>query len=391
MRLVLCGEGPCEPSTGLLAYLQMWPPSLADPVHLLFGMRRTPPPILPSPNEGLTFGTLMPGRGLKAIDDVRYHRLSYDQVCEQLMNGEMRLDAVVACTTRVAKDGTRSLGAVNGYMQLAVDTARVIVVEEVDWLPTVPGAASVEQWNLTVASDVAPDTLGPPLAKQYDLVDEAIANRIVGVLQSDITLSLGIGRIPSAVAHRLRGRSGIDLVGGAVTDTTRELYDTFPKSSRGPIRAMSVVGSTELLRWAARDDHVELLPSTDVHNPQWLGAMRNFVAIVGALTIDRHANVNSELVGTRLVSGVGGAPDLARGAYLSEGGKSVIALRSKLPNEMSALVDTVPTPTIPARFVDAIACETGLVGMSSNPAIDIADLQRLFVSPTSADGLEGRP
>jgi acyl-CoA hydrolase len=389
MRLVLCGEGPCEPSTGLVAYLHKWPPSRADPVHLLFGMRRTPPPVMPAPEDGLTFGSLMPGRGLKAIDNIRYHRLSYAQVCEQLTNGELCLDAVVACTTRVARDGTRSLGAVNGYMQLALDTAGVIVAEEVDWLPTIPGAGKMHRWNWAVASDAAPDTLGPPLARQFDTVDSVIADYIIGFLEGDLTLSLGIGKIPSAVAHGLRGRSGIDLVGGAVTETTRRLFDTFQKASRKPIRAMSVVGSAELLVWASREEHVQLLPSTAVHNPEWLGAIRNFVAVLGAISVDQLGNINSELVGPRVVSGVGGAPDLARGAHLSEGGRSVVALRRKSTDERSAFVDAIATPTISAKYVDAIATEQGLVETGASSSPDRPDLHRLFALPRSTDRADG--
>ncbi len=380
MRLVLCGEGPCEPSAALLAYLHEWPPSPVDTVHVLFGMRRTPPPVLPSPGAGLTFGSLMPGRGLKAVSGVQYHRLTYAEVCQQLTGGDLRFDAVVACATPVARDGTRSLGAVNGYMQLAIDTARVIVIEEVGWLPTIPGAGQVARWDSVVASNAAPDQLGPPLAKPFDRVDEIIANRIVSLLPDEITLSLGIGRIPSAVAQRLHARSGIDLVGGAVTDTIRQLYDTLPKSSRKPVRAMSVVGSAELLHWASHDQHVELLPSTAVHNPQWLGAIRNFIAILGALSVDRHGNINSELAGPRLVSGVGGAPDLARGAHLSEGGKSVVAFRSESTHKLSAFVDEIDTPTIRAIYVDALASERGLVKMGTDPSRGEPDLHRLFAS-----------
>ena len=380
MRVVLCGEGPCEPSAALLTYLHEWPPSPVDPVHILFGMRRTAPPVLPSPKEGLTFGSLMPGRGLKAVSGVQYHRLTYSEVCQQLTDGGLRLDAVVACATPIAGDGTRSLGAVNGYMQLAIDNASVIVIEEVGWLPIIPGAGQITRWDSVVVSNAAPDQLGPPLAKPFDRVDEMIANRIVNFLPDDIVLSLGIGRIPSAVAHRLHGRSGIDLVGGAVTDTIRQLYDTLPKSSLKPVRAMSVVGSVDLLRWAACDEHVELLPSTAMHNPQWLGAIRNFVAILGALSVDRHGNVNSEFAGPRLVSGVGGAPDLARGAHLSEGGQSVVALRSESTQKSSTFVDRIDTPTICADYVDAVASERGLVEMGTEASAGGTDLHRLFAS-----------
>jgi acyl-CoA hydrolase len=386
MRLVLCGEGPCEPSNGLLTYLSRWPPSLGDPVHVVFGMRRTPPPVQPSPTEGLTFGSLMPGRGLKAVNGLQYHRWSYSQVCDLFTSGNLRLDAAVACATRVARDGTRSLGAVNGYMQLAIDAAKVIILEEVDWLPSVRGAAKVTQWDAVVASDAVTDAVGPPLAKHFDPVDEVIAKRIVAGLHDDLNLSIGIGRIPSAVAHSLRGRAGIQLVGGAVTETIRQLHDTLPKSSRKPVRAMSVVGSVGLLDWASREEHVELLPSTAVHNPQWLGAMPNFVAILGALSVDRHGNVNSERVGRRIVSGVGGAPDFARGAHLSLGGKSVVALRSESAYGSPTFVDEVPNPTIRAEYVDAIASERGLVQMPADPSHGPPDLHQLF--PSSALAIE---
>jgi acyl-CoA hydrolase len=372
MRLVLCAEGPCEPSSALTSYLEKWPASLSDPVHILFGMRRTPPPITAAPDDGLTVGSLMPGRGLRWVSGLRYHRLSYTQVCAQLQSGELDLDAVIACSTAVLPDGTRSLGAVNGYLQIALDAAPRIVLEEVAWLPTIPGSAIARRWDQVVPSDIRPQDLGPPLATQFDDVDEGIADRIADLVGGEGTFSLGIGRIPSALAHRLRGES-LTLVCGAVTESVRDLYDSIPGSSRQPIRAMSVVGPSELLDWASREDRVELLPSTIVHNPTWLAKLPKFVAIMGALSIDRFGNVNSETVGERLVSGIGGAPDFALGAHLSPTGKCVVALRAQVPGRGPVYVDSMATATIPSNCVDTVVTELGLLEVVHGRDVEYGD------------------
>lgn len=367
MRLVLCAEGPCEPTAGLLAYLSAWPASPADPVHVVFGMRRTPPPVAPCPQDGLTFGSLMPGRGLKDVQGVVYHRLSYSEVCQHIRSGALDFDAVVACATALTHSGQRSLGMVNGYLQLALNVTRRIVVEEVGWLPSAPGAAFFRNCDLVVQSPISPTDMGPPLAKDFDVVDESIAERVIRHLSGEIALSLGIGRIPSAVAHCLRGREDIRIVGGAVTDTIRELFETFPKSSRRPIMAMSVVGSPDLLEWAQDESRVVLLPSTDVHDPGWLSRIPNLRIILGALSIDGRGNVNSEYSRGKLVSGIGGAPDLSQAAHLAPSGRCIVAFRagsdgSRIQN------DILRRPTVPAQYVDFIATEHATADIRGYPA-----------------------
>jgi acyl-CoA hydrolase len=123
---------------------------------------------------------------------------------------------------------------------------------------------------------------------------------------------------------------------------------------------MSVVGNADLLDWASREDRVELMQSTAIHNPAWLAELPSFVAILGALTVDRCGNVNSEIIDGRLVSGLGGAPDFAMGAHGSAGGKSIVALRESRPGGKPAIVARLcGQPTIGAEFVDVVVTERG--------------------------------
>lgn len=123
---------------------------------------------------------------------------------------------------------------------------------------------------------------------------------------------------------------------------------------------MSVVGSRSLLDWSADEDRVELSSSTTIHDPVWLSRQDRFVCVLGALDVDIAGNVNSERVGSRAVSGRGGAPDFACGAHDSTGGLSVVALSSRDATGRSRLVDRVNDPSLDATIVDAVVTEHGV-------------------------------
>jgi acyl-CoA hydrolase len=368
MRLVICAEGPVEPGAGLRHYLAAYPPTTDDPVHLLFGMRRTPPPELESLGDGLTVGTFLPGRGLRAIAELTYHRLSYSEICAQLLDGTLTPAAVIACATTTDASGLRTLGAVNGYLQLALDRAAHVVIEEVDWLPRVPGAALVPPDHEVVLTDHIQSEPHAGFSGAPGDVDVAIARNVAALIPSDATIALGIGRVSDAVASELSGRHDLQLVTGVVTDAAQLLHGRSGPHLR-PLEAMSVVGSNELLEWSQSSGAVRLRPSTDIHEPAWLAAHKRLVCVLGAIDIDLTGNVNSERAGGVLVSGKGGAPDFARGAHESEGGLSIVALSATYGQSRSRLIESIDDSTIPGDCIDAVATEHGtavLTGLDAN-------------------------
>ena len=379
MRLVLCAEGPCEPQAALSHYLTSQPPTPSDPVHLVFGMRRTTPR-LPLPlSPYFTVGTFVPGRGLRGIQPLIYHRRTYSEICRDLATGAFRPDVTIACATPAGEDGSRSLGAIVGYLGLAVQVSRILVVEEVPWLPVVSGAAQVRPADEVVVAEAGPLDKPVHFSAPFDTVDEAIAANVASLLPHNPRLALGIGRIPDALAATLGGRGDIDIITGVVTDTVRRLSETGALGGR-PIRSMSVVGPRSLLDWSADDDRVELSSSTTIHDPVWLSQQDRFVCVLGALNVDTAGNVNSERVGLRPVSGRGGAPDFARGAHDSTGGLSVVALSSHDSTGRSRLLDCVDDdPSLDATIVDAVVTENGVAvfaGLAPGQRRDA--LQRIF-------------
>ncbi|MDB5911284.1 MAG: 4-hydroxybutyrate CoA-transferase [Massilia sp.] len=377
VRVVLCAEGPVEPTAAIEAYLEQRPPSPKDPLHLMFGMRRTPPPLPAELPSGLTVGTFLPGRGLRSVPDLEYDRSSYQEICDTLLTGKFAPDVVIACATSADDSGTRSLGAIDGYLGLAMRSASV-VVEEVDWLPRIPGAALVPTADMVVASRAHPSDEQPHFSAPYDDLDLAIARKVVDLIPPSPQLALGIGRVPEAIGHLLRDRGDIAIMTGVITDTVRRLHEDGALTT-GPAHGMSVVGGSPLLEWASRSHHVELHSSTIIHDPRKLRDLRRFVAVLGAVTVDQYGNVNSERTARGWTSGLGGAPDFAAGGHTSPGGLSIIALPSEDGRGNSRLVDHLEEPTIGSELVDVVVTEKGVAHLTGLPPRDRGrELTRVF-------------
>jgi acyl-CoA hydrolase len=372
MRLVLCAEGPVEPRAGLRHYLAAYPATSADPVHLVFGMRRTPPPELVGLGSGLSVGTFLPGRGLRRLAGITYHRRSYSEICASLVDGTFTPTGVVACATAPDVDGSRTLGAVNGYLELALDVAEQIVIEEVDWLPRVPGAARVSRAYELVPTDRVRNEPQPGFSGAPGEIDVAIARNVASLIPRDARIALGIGRVNDAVATELSTRDDVQIVTGVVTDAVRLLHERSGVPDR-PVEAMSVVGSNDLLEWSQSSGAVTLRPSTEIHEPRWLAAHPRLVCVLGALDVDMVGNVNSERAGATLVSGKGGAPDFARGAHESNGGLSIAALSATHGQTQSRLIESIGDPTIPADWIDAVVTEHGTAVLTGLNAVQRRD------------------
>jgi acyl-CoA hydrolase len=378
MRTVLCAEGPVEPQSALTGYLMEHPPTPADPVHLVFGMRRSAPVLPMTSAASFTVGSFLPGRGLRDVTPLRYHRCSYSEICRALGDGSFAPDVLIACATTPDSSGERSLGGVNGYLDLAVGAASTIVIEEVPWLPHVPGATQVPHVDQVVPSHNQDTDEQPHFSAAFDDTDLAIARHILALIPSNPRLALGIGRVSDALAHELAGRGDVDILTGVVTDAVRAMHTEGTLSST-PIRAMSVVGSLDLLRWAKESGVVELLPSTNIHEPSWLAGHERFVSVLGAIQIDRWGNVNSERIGEKLVSGRGGAPDFALGGHLSAGGLSIVALHSTDRHGRSRLVPEIDDPSIVGARIDAVVTEKGAALLAGvDPKNRISALSRIF-------------
>ena len=92
--------------------------------------------------------------------------------------------------------------------------------------------------------------------------------------------------------------------------------------------ATFLMGTKRLYDFANHNDSVKMAPVDYVNNPAVIGKLDNLISINSCIEVDLQGQVNSETMGLRQFSGVGGQVDYVRGAAISKGGKSIMAIPS---------------------------------------------------------------
>jgi len=101
-------------------------------------------------------------------------------------------------------------------------------------------------------------------------------------------------------------------------------------------------GSKELYDFLDRNPAVEFHSVGYVNDPLRLARIKNLVSIVGALKVDLTGQVATDSIAHKFYGGVWSVDESVRGARLSDGGKSIVALPSKSLQGRSNIVFDLP-------------------------------------------------
>lgn len=265
--------------------------------------------------------------------------------------------------------GYVNLGLNLTYESEMLRHANKVVLEVVPGLPKVGGSTWVHVSEVDhfingsgelhkIKSDRTPTEL-----------DLQIAAHVAELVPDDATIQLGIGRIPDAVALALRHRSNLGIHTELFTESMKDLFlsgnITGKRKTLYPRKMVAsfILGSQELYDFVNEHPAVELLPSSFVNNPYWVGKNYRMHSINTAVEVDITGQVCSESVGHRELSGVGGATDTHTGAQRSPGGRGIIAIPSVTPDARFSKIVFELKPgakvSISRNDVDTIVTEYG--------------------------------
>jgi RimJ/RimL family protein N-acetyltransferase len=147
-------------------------------------------------------------------------------------------------------------------------------------------------------------------------------------------LQIGIGKIPEAVLRYLGNHKDLGIHSEMISDGVIDLMlkgvinnrrKTFHK---GKTVVTFCLGTQRLYDFVDKNQHVEFYPSEHINSPVNIAKNDNMVSINSAIEVDLTGQVVSDSIGYQFYSGIGGQVDFIRGAWLSKGGKPVIALPS---------------------------------------------------------------
>jgi 4-hydroxybutyrate CoA-transferase len=257
--------------------------------------------------------------------------MQYSAIYDYLQR-DLPVDVALVQLPEPTRDAV-SLGISVDFLPSILDKAGLLIGEINTRQPTPAGAAemSLSRLDYAVACDRPVPTIAP--AKINSTINE-IGRHIAGLIQDGDCLQIGIGGIPGATMAALSERNDLGFHSGMITDGAMNLARA--GNITGRMKAVdadlmvsgATLGSQELIEWAGNAQNLAFRPVGYTHDIEVLRRINNFVSINSALEVDLFGQVNADMLGSRQISATGGSIDMMRGAALSAGGRSIIALKS---------------------------------------------------------------
>lgn len=187
-------------------------------------------------------------------------------------------------------------------------------------------------------------------------LEKKIGSYIAERIEDGSTIQIGLGGIANAVGYLLESKKDLGVHTEMLVDSMVALAKkgviTCKKKTfmPGQITCGFGIGSRELYDFMDRNPLVGTHPTSFVNNVYNIAANDNFVSINNALTVDLTGQAGSESLGYDQYSCTGGQLDFVRGASMSKGGKSFIALESTAKSKEGS-VSRIVTKFLPGQAV----------------------------------------
>ncbi|MFC1572022.1 GNAT family N-acetyltransferase [Candidatus Eisenbacteria bacterium] len=273
-----------------------------------------------------------------------YSPIFLSQIPDLFIRKQVPLDVALIQTSLPDEHGFLSLGISVDITKTAAECAPIVIAQINARMPRVLGDTfiHVDDVDFLVHHD-------EPLLEYTSEVPGEIAQRIGGyvsrIVQDGDTIQVGYGSIPNAVLANLRDKkhlgvhtellsSGIvDLMRAGVVDNTLKTID------RGKSVASFSMGTPDTYKFLDDNPAIEFRPISYTNDPLTIARIGGMTAINTALQIDLTGQSTVESIGATFYSGIGGHADFMRGAVLSPGGKTILALQATAKNgEISRIV-----------------------------------------------------
>lgn len=284
------------------------------------------------------------------------------------------IDIAVIQVTPPDVMGNCSFGVSCDYTKPAAGEARIVIAEMNESMPHVGGDNFIHISQIDYIVPCNHPLPEIPPAKIGD-IEKAIGGYCAELIGDGATLQLGIGAIPDAVLMSLHHKKDLGIHTEMFTDGVIDLVEKgVINGSRktlhpGKLVATFLMGSKRFYDFVNQNPNVELYPVDYVNNPCTIMKNENMVSINSCIEIDLMGQVVSESIGQKQFSGVGGQVDYVRGAMLSPGGKSIMAMPSTAARgTVSRIVPFLPpgaAVTTSRNDVDYVVTEYGITRLKA--------------------------
>lgn len=308
----------------------------------------------------------------------------------------MPVDVAMVMVTPPDENGMCSLGVSVDYTLEAVKQAKLVIAQVNPQMPwTGPySLVSVKDLDCIVEHEAPIIELKPP---KIGDIEKAIGEHCASLVPDGATLQLGIGAIPDAVLLFLKHKKDLGIHSEMFSDGVVDLYQkgvitgTNKRLDKGKMVAAFLMGSKKLYDFVDDNPDVMMRTVDYVNNPAVICQNPKVVSINSCLQVDFNGQVNSESMGTKQFSGIGGQLDYVRGAAMCPDGKAILAMPSTAKHgEVSRIVPVFePGTTVTTTRTDVhyIVTEYGVANLRAKSLRERARLLINIAHPKFRDQL----
>ncbi len=265
--------------------------------------------------------------------------------------------------------GYVSFGTTVDYTKGTTDYCEVVIAQVNKHMPRTFGNSikHVRDFTCFVEHDEPlPEVIGGEISD----VEMEIGRYCASLINDGDCLQLGIGGIPNAVCLQLTDKKDLGLHSELVGDGVVPLLESGVINNKrkvvnnGRTVLGAAFGSKILCNYINNNPSVEMHPIDYVNNPIEIAKNDNMVSINSCLQVDLLGQVVSDTIGLSQFSAVGGQVDFVRGATMSKGGRSIIAMPSTARNSTVSRIVPIITEgsavTTPRNDVNYVVTEYGI-------------------------------
>ena len=311
------------------------------------------------------------GPARKAIAENRadYTPAFFSDVPHMFRNGELPVDVFAFTCSPPDERGYVSIGLSCDYGWQAAKSAKTVIAEVNPNMPRTFGESFIHVTDIDgflLSWEPLPEAKPPRITEEVKKIGKYIAD----LVHDGDCLQLGIGAVPDAVCSFLGDKKNLGLHSEMFSDGVLPLFEkgvingSCKQRDVGRACVTFLMGSRKLYDFVNNNPMIQMMPVDVCNNPAIISQNDNVVSINSCVQVDLQGQVCAEAIGLKQISGIGGQMDFVRGANLSKGGRSIIALHSTTKDESeSKIVTTITTggPVTTSRCdVNYIVTEYGV-------------------------------
>ena len=310
----------------------------------------------------------------------------------------LKPDVALVHLSRPDEHGYCSFGISVDYTKPAAECAKTVIAQVNRNMPRTLGNSFIHVSDLDyIVEDDSPlIELAPPKITE---AERKIGENCASLIHDGDTLQLGIGAIPDAVLLFLKDKRDLGIHSEMFSDGVVELVEAGVITNKrkninqGKSVAAFLMGTRRLYDYVDNNPEVAMYPVDYVNDPRVIAQHDNLVAINSCVQVDLMGQVASTSVGLTQISGVGGQVDFVRGANMSRGGKSIMAISSTAGHgkisKIVPLLDEGAEVTTTRNDVNYVITEYGIAQLRGKNLRDRARALIEIAHPDFRPGLAG--